>query len=213
MSRNPKAGGDLQWLIYLGYGAIASIDSSITIMMCFVLYKNRLEIGINHISQHSNGLLLNLITYALATGLITTLFAILGLVLYIARPDTFLYISVMFSITRLYANSMLAMLNVRRRLKSGPMTDSLHLSNITNDVVFREVSLPISGMSTQTRQDSISLGVARSRQLPVIRTLQDASTIDPEKGGVEDEIWPSAKGSPWSAQSRCSLSYQGDHTD
>lgn len=56
----------------MGFGAIAGIDSLITAMMCFVLYKNRRDIGIHHLSRHSGRLLLNLITYALATGLITT---------------------------------------------------------------------------------------------------------------------------------------------
>lgn len=61
-----------QWVIYLGYASTALLDTIIAGMMCFVLYKNRLNIGISHISRHSNRLLLNLITYALAAGLVTT---------------------------------------------------------------------------------------------------------------------------------------------
>ncbi|KAF5350655.1 hypothetical protein D9756_008718 [Leucocoprinus leucothites] len=210
----PRLGRDLQWLIYFGYSAIASIDLSIAAMMCFILYKNRLEIGINHISQHGNRLLLNLITYALATGLITAW--ALGFYGPAKTRKAEFYIQVFRNPGPcvLYANSMLAMLNVRRRLKSGLVTDSLYLGNITNDIMFKGASLPLPGMSTQRRQDSISSGVAGPRQLPVIRTLQGASPIDPEKGVVEDEIEmrPSAKGSQWSAQSWYSLHY-GGHTD
>lgn len=61
-----------QWVIYLGFASTALFDIIIAGMMCFVLYKNRLNIGISHISRHSNRLLLNLITYALAAGLVTT---------------------------------------------------------------------------------------------------------------------------------------------
>ncbi|KAJ3568018.1 hypothetical protein NP233_g5981 [Leucocoprinus birnbaumii] len=199
----PRLGGNLQWLIYLGYIAIASIDFSITVMMCYVLYKNRLEIGINHISRHSNRLLSNLISYALATGLVTTLFAVLGLMLYIARPDTFLYISVMFCITRLYANSMLAMFNVRKRLSSGLVTDSLNLGESTSGVVFQHGSLPIfSSTFTRRRQDNSRSVSSNPRHLHTIRTQQDPSLSDAEKAALGDESWHSAKGSLWSGETR-----------
>ncbi|KXN82378.1 hypothetical protein AN958_02635 [Leucoagaricus sp. SymC.cos] len=211
----------------MGYASIASIDATITVMMCFVLYKNRLEIGIDHISRHSNRLLLNLITYALATGLITTLAAIVGLVTYIARPDTFLYIAVMFSITRrglftmslalftlltihlVYANSFLAMLNVRRRLNNDLTNTELGLKP-TSDVIFRGFSLPTSSSVMRTRRDNLSNAaskILRTMHVPTIRTQRDTES-KPEVT-VEDEVWGSAKNSSvssktlqWSPQSR-----------
>ncbi|KXN92951.1 hypothetical protein AN958_08886 [Leucoagaricus sp. SymC.cos] len=193
----------------MGYASIASIDATITVMMCFVLYKNRLEIGIDHISRHSNRLLLNLITYALATGLITTLAAIVGLITYIARPDTFLYVAVMFSITRLYANSFLAMLNVRRRLNNNHTNTELGLKP-TSDVIFRGFSLPTSSSVMTTRRDNLSntaSKILRTTRMPTIRTQRDTES-KPEVT-VEDEVWGSAKNSSvssktlqWSPQSR-----------
>ncbi|KAF9449693.1 hypothetical protein P691DRAFT_539640 [Macrolepiota fuliginosa MF-IS2] len=97
--------GNTKWVIYLGFGTTALLDTVITAMTCFVLYRNRLEIGIDHISRQSNKLLSNLIRYALATGLITTLASILGMILYLIWPNTLFYVSVAFPITRYLLDS------------------------------------------------------------------------------------------------------------
>ncbi|KAJ3568028.1 hypothetical protein NP233_g5983 [Leucocoprinus birnbaumii] len=130
--------GKFQWTIYLGCGAIALIDIITTVTVCVVLHKNRLIVGTHDISRRSDKMLLRLISYAFATGLITTLFAIVSLALYTARPETALYISVTFSATRLYANSMMAMLNVRRHLRSRLFDDSNTSAEVlTNGAMFQ----------------------------------------------------------------------------
>ncbi|EKM76172.1 hypothetical protein AGABI1DRAFT_131492 [Agaricus bisporus var. burnettii JB137-S8] len=111
--------GDQSWVIYLGFGAAACLDAIIAALTCFVLHKNRRDIGLGYISRRSNRLLLSLFRYSLATGILTTLAATLVIVLYLERPTTTDYLSVTFITTRLYTNSVLSFVqNVRRQLNN-----------------------------------------------------------------------------------------------
>jgi len=59
----------------------------------------------------------SLVLYFVGTGFLTAVAAVLALSLYIARPNTFLYLSVELSIIRLYANAILAFFNWRSGLR------------------------------------------------------------------------------------------------
>ncbi|XP_006455891.1 hypothetical protein AGABI2DRAFT_121806 [Agaricus bisporus var. bisporus H97] len=111
-------GTDAEWMIYLGFGATTILDISIALMMCFVLHKNKL--GIARPNQHgdmrSAEVLSTLIKYAFGTGLLTAFASFLVIVSFVARPNTLFYIGVSLSVPRLYTNSFLAMLNIRRQL-------------------------------------------------------------------------------------------------
>ncbi|KAF5347318.1 hypothetical protein D9756_009914 [Leucocoprinus leucothites] len=120
--------GISDWVIYLGFGATSLIDIAIAALMCFLVHKNKFEF----LSSQLNRILSSLALYALSTGLITAFMAIVVIVLYVARPNTFVYIAITFFTTRLYTNSLLAMFHSRKKYNAiSQETRSLELvSNI-----------------------------------------------------------------------------------
>ncbi|EKM76194.1 hypothetical protein AGABI1DRAFT_131514 [Agaricus bisporus var. burnettii JB137-S8] len=109
-------GTDSEWMIYLGFGATTILDISIALMMCFVLHKNKLNINQHGITMGIVEVLSTLIKYAFGTGLLTAFASFLVIVSFVARPNTLFYIGVSLSVPRLYTNSFLVMLNIRRQL-------------------------------------------------------------------------------------------------
>ncbi|KAF8994874.1 hypothetical protein BDQ17DRAFT_1545382 [Cyathus striatus] len=104
-----------QYMIYAGIGITVLIDCGIAASLCMIL---RLRRRSDHMFASSmDGVLQYLIQYCVATGLVTSLASLSYLVLYVAFPNTVLYLITEFSITRLYANSMLALFNSRHRLR------------------------------------------------------------------------------------------------
>lgn len=101
---------NFQYAIYLGFGATALIDIAIACAMCFLLYKS-------NIGTRADDVLASLIDYFIGSGLTTSFFAIMCIVLYVAKPDSLLYLGIEFSTPRIYANSVLAMYNSRGRLR------------------------------------------------------------------------------------------------
>jgi hypothetical protein len=65
----------------MGFGTTTGIDIVITAMMCLVLHKERMDIGVDYISRRSDKMLRSLITYALATGFVTSFASLLVIVL------------------------------------------------------------------------------------------------------------------------------------
>ncbi|KAF7351447.1 ANK-REP-REGION domain-containing protein [Mycena sanguinolenta] len=57
------------------------------------------------------------VQYTVATGLATSLLAVACLIVYLATPNTFIFIALHFSLGRMYTNALLATLNSRRNLR------------------------------------------------------------------------------------------------
>ncbi|TFK37447.1 hypothetical protein BDQ12DRAFT_736291 [Crucibulum laeve] len=122
-----------EYVIYMGFGTTAVIDSSIALAMCIILCKSRAGSG------RTDDVVSRIIRYFVGSGLVTSLASILCLILYVARPDTLLYLSMEFSISRLYANSFLSICNDRRRRLD--MLDAPRVeSHMSSDIYFAEPS-------------------------------------------------------------------------
>ncbi|KAF9474515.1 hypothetical protein BDN70DRAFT_884733 [Pholiota conissans] len=100
-----------EYIVYMGFGATAIIDCATAAAMCLLLHKSSAG------TIKSETVLETLIQYFIGSGLLTSFAAILCIVLYVAQPDTLLYLGMEFSVTRLYANSLLAISNGRGRLR------------------------------------------------------------------------------------------------
>ncbi|KAF8970628.1 hypothetical protein BDZ97DRAFT_1790195 [Flammula alnicola] len=94
---------NFEYIVYLGFGATAIVDCSIAVAMCLLLHKSSAG------TIKSETVLESLIQYFIGSGLMTSLAAILCIILYVAQPNTLLYLGMELSVTRLYANSLLAM--------------------------------------------------------------------------------------------------------
>ncbi|PPQ71404.1 hypothetical protein CVT26_011119 [Gymnopilus dilepis] len=112
-----------EYVVYLGFGATAIIDCAIAAAMCLILNKG--EGGLK-----TEGVVESLIQYFIGSGLITSFAAILCITLYVAQPNTLLYLGMELSVTRLYANSVLAMFNARGQLRE-KLNESVDLNKVS----------------------------------------------------------------------------------
>ncbi|KAJ7460230.1 hypothetical protein FB451DRAFT_1270664, partial [Mycena latifolia] len=92
---------------------IASVlcDSLITLGLCWRLHTSRTGI------QATNNLLNYLIIVAINRGMLTSITAILQIILFFARPNSFYFFAMTWLNSKLYMNSMLATLNTREHAK------------------------------------------------------------------------------------------------
>ncbi|TEB33945.1 hypothetical protein FA13DRAFT_121348 [Coprinellus micaceus] len=95
---------EFTYVIYVGFGTACLVDLGIAVGMCLMLYKSS-----GGITRKSNMIVTTLIQYIVGTGLLTSLGALMCMVLYIAKPISLLYLGVEYSMTRVYAISILAL--------------------------------------------------------------------------------------------------------
>lgn len=121
---------EIEFVVYVGFGSTAFVDCTIAAAMCLILHRS------NGGTRRTESVVETLIQYFIGTGLLTSFSAILCIALYVAQPSTLLYFGMEFSMTRLYANSMLAMFNARKQLRE-KLEEPLELKLPTN-ILFGE---------------------------------------------------------------------------
>ncbi|KAI9060739.1 hypothetical protein FKP32DRAFT_1678690 [Trametes sanguinea] len=100
----------ISWTVSAAYGCAVSSDVILTSALVYVLYKSRSE------SRRSNNMLDILIIYAINTGLLTSVVSVLAFVFALVVPGNLIYASVSIVGAKLYANSVLALLNSRKSI-------------------------------------------------------------------------------------------------
>jgi len=120
---------EIEFVVYIGFGSTAFLDCSIAAAMCLILYRS------NGGTRRTESVVETLIQYFIGTGLLTSFSAIVCIILYVAQPSTLLYLGMEFSVTRLYANSILAMFNARRQLRE-KLEEPLELK-VPSSIVFK----------------------------------------------------------------------------
>lgn len=118
----------IESVIYIGFGSTAFLDCGIAAAMCLILYKS------NGGTRKTESVVETLIQYFISTGLLTSFAAIMCIALYVVQPTSLLFLGMEFSMTRLYANSLLAMFNARRQLRA-KMEESIE-PTIPPNVIF-----------------------------------------------------------------------------
>ncbi|KAE9388245.1 hypothetical protein BT96DRAFT_1004360 [Gymnopus androsaceus JB14] len=100
-----------QWVVYLGFGVSAAIDVAIATIMIVILHRSITGM------KRTDGVISALIHYFFSTGLLTSVAAIIYIILFAASAQTALYLGMAFLISRLYTISFLELLNVRNQLR------------------------------------------------------------------------------------------------
>jgi hypothetical protein len=121
---------EIESVVYIGFGSTAFLDCSIAAAMCLILYRS------NGGTRRTESVVETLIQYFIGTGLLTSFSAIVCIILYVVQPSTLLYLGMEFSVTRLYANSILAMFNARRQLRD-KLAEPLELE-LPSNILFKE---------------------------------------------------------------------------
>ncbi|KZP30035.1 hypothetical protein FIBSPDRAFT_1038401 [Athelia psychrophila] len=115
-----------RWVIILANFTTVFIDICIAAIMSTLLYRSRPGV------RRTDSMLFTLIQYIIGTGVLTSLASIVYIILYVAKPNTFVYLAEQFSSTHLYVNSLMAMMNARDRLRERlrvPMELEINFSN------------------------------------------------------------------------------------
>lgn len=102
----------------------AAGDVLITVFLCTFLQRSRTGF------HQSDNLINRLMLFSINTGLLTSVCAVMSLISIVVWPDAFIYVAFYFCLGRLYCNSLLATLNVRKTIRHDscdePMALSLH---------------------------------------------------------------------------------------
>lgn len=96
--------------LYVAFAAGVIADVTIAMSLCVALYRGRTGY------PKTDTLLAVLISYAVNTCVLTSLCSAACLTTYALWPQHFIYLGIFFSLSKLYFNSLLAMLNARKHL-------------------------------------------------------------------------------------------------
>ncbi|KAK0187501.1 hypothetical protein F5146DRAFT_1225947 [Armillaria mellea] len=96
--------------IYTFSGTLAATDVIIALAMFYYLRKSRTTTAFTSTA----GRLLGLMRLVLASGLATSACSLLTLITFIVLPESLVFLGIHFALSKLYVNSLLAMLNYRR---------------------------------------------------------------------------------------------------
>ncbi|EIW75852.1 hypothetical protein CONPUDRAFT_169105 [Coniophora puteana RWD-64-598 SS2] len=120
-------GGAFKVFIVVGYVLSVLVDALIAVSLCWLLHSLRTGI------KRTENLIDNLIIYTINTGVLTSLGAILVLILFLTLPTSLAFIGALQVQCKLYAISLLASLNSRHSTLSAsqPYTSSLMVHNNT----------------------------------------------------------------------------------
>ncbi|TFK92017.1 hypothetical protein K466DRAFT_270356 [Polyporus arcularius HHB13444] len=99
------------WINSVALGTAVAADSLTAGTLIVYLFRNRTRYA------KTNAILYTLILYTINTGLLTGIVNALAIVLAVIMPDTMIWLAIEFVGFRLYANSVLAVLNSRRSLR------------------------------------------------------------------------------------------------
>ncbi|KAI0338457.1 hypothetical protein BDW22DRAFT_1362816 [Trametopsis cervina] len=105
--------------VYTALGASAATDIAISCMLCFYYHRQ------GQVVETAYPLLHKLSLYAIQAGVLPSSIALTSLITYAIYPRTFLYMGVFFVLQKATLNSMLAMLNARKSLRS-VLPDAAH---------------------------------------------------------------------------------------
>ncbi|KIK66372.1 hypothetical protein GYMLUDRAFT_932564 [Collybiopsis luxurians FD-317 M1] len=140
---------EIKWAVYLAFGVSAAVDIAIAAIMVLLLHRS--IIGM----KRTNGAISVLIHYIFSTGLLTSVAALIYIILYAAAPQTLLFLGMVFLMSRLYTISFLELLNVRKQLRDN--LDSQNSPGLGySSIKFEAVETSSGSDSTQTRECTTS---------------------------------------------------------
>ncbi|KAI0824340.1 hypothetical protein BC628DRAFT_1378944 [Trametes gibbosa] len=160
------------WLVSAAYGFSVASDIILTGALVFVLQRSRTG------SRRSDTVLSLLITYTINTGLLTSIISVLAFIFALILPGNLIYAGVSIVSAKLYANSLLAVVNSRKsignRFLDDFTTNVISVPGRTRMDVEESIVWNVHQRTTGLVTDSISTG-------PELSTTFRASNSDVEK--------------------------------
>ncbi|KAJ3865321.1 hypothetical protein EV359DRAFT_80590 [Lentinula novae-zelandiae] len=163
----------VSWLIESGNGLSITVnvlaavaDTYIAGLLTLLLHTSRTGF------QRSDSIINKLIIFSINTGALTSLCAIASMLSILLAPATFIYISFFFCMGRLYANSLLATLNIRTLMRKEGGSN-VQASGDTG-------SIPLGNYNTSifNPPSTISVKIDTSREFTTDREREQKRTTD-----------------------------------
>ncbi|EIW52153.1 uncharacterized protein TRAVEDRAFT_53581 [Trametes versicolor FP-101664 SS1] len=107
----------ISWLVSVSYGLAGVTDVTLASTLVAVFRRSRTG------SKRTDSVLDTLIIYSINTGVLTSVFSILAFIFALILPGNLIYAGLSIVGTKLYANSVLAVLNSRREINNRLMDD------------------------------------------------------------------------------------------
>ncbi|KAI5995886.1 hypothetical protein EDD15DRAFT_555697 [Pisolithus albus] len=146
------------WIFTLGVTLSASVEIIITMTMIIFLGSRKTGFAnMNHIIN-------SLILYTLETGSVTSVVTVASLICWLIMRHNLIFLGMHFAIAKLYANSLLATLNTRKRLRVDRMYSSEreHTGGLTASPPYNGVNKSLVSqriLGPNTTQKSMQLNV------------------------------------------------------
>ncbi|KAI9060734.1 hypothetical protein FKP32DRAFT_1678688 [Trametes sanguinea] len=117
----------VSWMVSVAYGFAVSSDLILTGALVFVLQQSRTG------SKRANSIVDTLIIYTINTGLLTSIVSVFAFIFAVVIPGNLIYAAITIVGAKLYANSVLALLNSRRSIGNRFMDDFMTMSTLDLD--------------------------------------------------------------------------------
>jgi len=103
----------MAWITYAAFGSAVVVDSMLAVTIIHYLRRSRGEF------ESTNSRIEKLVFWTLSTGIITSVCSLAALITYALFPNKLYFLAIEFLLTKLYINSLLAMLNARKSIREG----------------------------------------------------------------------------------------------
>ncbi|KAK0457540.1 uncharacterized protein EV420DRAFT_1548946 [Desarmillaria tabescens] len=162
--------------IYTFFSLIVTTDFIIALMMCYYLRKDR---GDTKFSPTA-AIIVTLMRIILVSGLATSACSLLALIAYIVWPESLIFLGIDYALPKLYVNSLLTMLNYRRKRPSAESVADR--SKHSNPTVVR-----ITPHTSEGDTEDMDIGIPLS-EIRVSRSFDHMSAHSDPKGPLDYEV-------------------------
>ncbi|KAF7316036.1 ANK-REP-REGION domain-containing protein [Mycena indigotica] len=162
------------------FALAAAVDLAIAIILVWYLRQGKTSF------DRSSFVVDRIVQYTVATGLATSVLAVADLIVYLATPNTFIFIAMHFSMGRLYTNALLATLNSRQKLRQaleGGGANSLASRNMAHASTGPSFAFQVNGIQTGTTTTNVHFRKANLGPSDGAYGIDDNSTIARGQGG------------------------------
>ncbi|KAI0324718.1 hypothetical protein GY45DRAFT_1331264 [Cubamyces sp. BRFM 1775] len=163
----------ISWMVSVAYGLSAGSDIVLSSILIFALLRVRSQSKI----RSTKTVLKTLIIYTINTGLLTSIVSFFAFLFAIVNRQTLVYAGISIVGAKLYANSVLALLNSRRYLNNRLQDDFTSVSLMASDTSGSGSSGAASPPRPRMRQASPRAGRPREETSTIVWAVHQRSTF------------------------------------
>ncbi|KII93111.1 hypothetical protein PLICRDRAFT_170894 [Plicaturopsis crispa FD-325 SS-3] len=139
------------WVFTLGLATSSVVDILVAGSLCYFLRVNR-EGSTSSNLRHTLDMLM---LYAVETGTLTCFVNILSMICWLAMPHNRIFLGIHFVISKLYANSFLASLNSRSKLREGSQSEDPTIPAFSDNSFGNETRSPLDAFTNFVNRNRV----------------------------------------------------------